>query len=202
MRVRFAPSPTGHLHVGNARTALFNWLLARHAAARSSFASRTPTSSARRASRSRRSWTTCEWMGLTWDEGVEPAATYGPYRQSERLAHLRRPRAQLLERRRALLLLLFRGEARGRAPGDAASRGCRRSTPARAARSRPTRRGARGARREGGHPPARARRSRGHLRRHRARPGDVSHRRHRRSRAGPLGRHARLQLRRGRSTMR
>ena len=48
MRVRFAPSPTGQLHVGNARTALFNWLLARTPAARSSCASKTPIASARR----------------------------------------------------------------------------------------------------------------------------------------------------------
>src|SRR4051812_17541073 len=85
MRVRFAPSPTGHLHVGNARTALFNWLLARGSggvfllriedtdAARSTVASEAAI------------LLDLQWLGLTWDEGPDVGGPRGPYRQSERL---------------------------------------------------------------------------------------------------------------------
>ena len=78
MRVRFAPSPTGHLHVGNARTALFNWLLAqRDLAARSSSASRTPTSSGRPRSRSAASSRTSGGSGSTGTRASRKAATTG-----------------------------------------------------------------------------------------------------------------------------
>ena len=140
MRVRFAPSPTGHLHVGNARTALFNWLLARGPAARSCCASRTPTSSARRASRRPRSSRDLRWLGLDWDEGPDIGGPCGPYRQSERL-HLYESYAQeLLIARRSVLLLLLRRAARRRASGGARRRPAVASTRARAARSRPSRR--------------------------------------------------------------
>lgn len=84
MRLRFAPSPTGYLHVGNARTALFNWLLARGSggalilriedtdAERSSAASEQAIANDLR------------WLGLDWDEGPDAGGSYGPYRQSER----------------------------------------------------------------------------------------------------------------------
>jgi glutamyl-tRNA synthetase/nondiscriminating glutamyl-tRNA synthetase len=85
MRVRFAPSPTGHLHVGNARTALFNWLAARHAAG--TFILRIEDTDAERSTRESESAILADlrWMGLTWDEGVDAGGEYGPYRQSERL---------------------------------------------------------------------------------------------------------------------
>ncbi len=89
IRVRFAPSPTGYLHVGGARTALFNWLFARNAGGK--FILRIEDTDA---DRSRPELTTAileslEWLGLHWDEG--------PYHQSERL-DLYRGRAQELER--------------------------------------------------------------------------------------------------------
>ena len=86
VRVRFAPSPTGWLHVGGARTAYFNWLFARkHGGAlvvrvedtdvvRSSAASEQGVLDDRR------------WLGLDWDEGPDVGGAHGPYRQSERLA--------------------------------------------------------------------------------------------------------------------
>ena len=85
MRVRFAPSPTGHLHVGNARTALFNWLLARHAGG--TFILRIEDTDTERSTRESELaiMEDLRWMGLTWDEGVEAGGDFGPYRQSERL---------------------------------------------------------------------------------------------------------------------
>src|SRR5688572_23233113 len=85
MRVRFAPSPTGHLHVGNARTALFNWLLARHAGG--TFILRIEDTDVERSTPESELaiMDDLRWMGLTWDEGVEVGGTLGPYRQSERL---------------------------------------------------------------------------------------------------------------------
>jgi len=85
MRVRFAPSPTGHLHVGNARTALFNWLLARGQGA--TFVLRIEDTDAERstAESERGILDDLQWLGLQWDEGPDVGGPYGPYRQSERL---------------------------------------------------------------------------------------------------------------------
>jgi nondiscriminating glutamyl-tRNA synthetase len=85
MRVRFAPSPTGHLHVGNARTALFNWLLARHGGG--TFILRIEDTDRERSTRASEHaiMDDLRWMGLSWDEGVDAGGTLGPYRQSERL---------------------------------------------------------------------------------------------------------------------
>ena len=84
-RVRFAPSPTGELHVGNARTALFNWMFARHTGG--SFILRIEDTDE---SRSLLSYQVSlledlQWLGLDWDEGPDRGGAYGPYRQSERL---------------------------------------------------------------------------------------------------------------------
>ena len=84
-RVRFAPSPTGELHVGNARTALFNWMFARHHCG--DFILRIEDTDE---SRSALSYQTnllndLNWLGLDWDEGPEKDRAYGPYKQSERL---------------------------------------------------------------------------------------------------------------------
>src|SRR4030095_7079251 len=85
MRVRFAPSPTGHLHVGNARTALFNWLLAR--GQRGTFILRIEDTDLERSTRDSEQaiLDDLQWMGLQWDEGVEVGGAYGPYRQTERM---------------------------------------------------------------------------------------------------------------------
>jgi nondiscriminating glutamyl-tRNA synthetase len=86
LRVRFAPSPTGHLHVGNARTALFNWLLARGAGG--TFILRIEDTDVERSTRASESaiQDDLSWLGLTWDEGPDVGGAHGPYRQSERLA--------------------------------------------------------------------------------------------------------------------
>src|SRR5688572_18543276 len=85
MRVRFAPSPTGHLHVGNARTALFNWLLAR--GHEGTFILRIEDTDLERSTRESEQaiMDDLRWMGLQWDEGVEVGGSYGPYRQTERM---------------------------------------------------------------------------------------------------------------------
>jgi glutamyl-tRNA synthetase/nondiscriminating glutamyl-tRNA synthetase len=85
MRVRFAPSPTGHLHVGNARTALFNWLLARGGGG--TFILRIEDTDVERSTRDSEIAIVADlrWLGLDWDEGPDHGGTHGPYRQSERL---------------------------------------------------------------------------------------------------------------------
>jgi nondiscriminating glutamyl-tRNA synthetase len=85
MRVRFAPSPTGQLHVGNARTALFNWLLARGNGG--TFIVRIEDSDAGRSTRDSEAsiLRDLRWLGLEWDEGPDVGGACGPYRQSERL---------------------------------------------------------------------------------------------------------------------
>src|SRR5579862_7707893 len=84
MRVRFAPSPTGQLHVGNARTALFNWFLARGQGG--TFILRIEDTDAERSTRESADAILHDlrWLGLTWDEGPEAGGGRGPYRQSER----------------------------------------------------------------------------------------------------------------------
>src|SRR6266849_3574147 len=84
VRVRFAPSPTGHLHVGGARTAIFNWLFARHHGG--TFVLRVEdTDQARSTSESEALvLEDLRWLGLDWDEGPDNGGPHAPYRQSER----------------------------------------------------------------------------------------------------------------------
>ncbi len=84
MRLRFAPSPTGYLHVGNARTALFNWLLAH--GSHGTLILRIEDTDAERSTPDfeRDLLADLRWMGLNWQEGVEVGGPHGPYRQSER----------------------------------------------------------------------------------------------------------------------
>jgi nondiscriminating glutamyl-tRNA synthetase len=95
VRVRFAPSPTGHLHVGGARTALFNWLFARHEGG--SFILRIEDTDVARSEARLEDELVRDlaWLGLTWDEGPGRGGALGPYRQSERL-HVYRERAERL----------------------------------------------------------------------------------------------------------
>ena len=101
MRVRFAPSPTGQLHVGNARTALFNWLLARGAGG--TFVLRIEDTDAERSTpeSERAIVEDLQWLGLTWDEGVEKSGDHGPYRQSERTHIYRAHAVELLSLKHA-----------------------------------------------------------------------------------------------------
>src|SRR5688572_21396562 len=98
IRVRFAPSPTGYLHVGGARTALFNWLYARrHSGV---FILRIEDTDAERSS-----WDMVagivdglRWLGLDWDEGPDIGGPHAPYFQSERLDKYRQAAADLVTR--------------------------------------------------------------------------------------------------------
>ena len=96
IRVRFAPSPTGFVHVGNARTALFNWLFARHQGG--TFILRIEDTDVQR-SEERYETQLIEdlkWFGLDWDEGPDRGGNWGPYRQSERKELYSRMAAQLI----------------------------------------------------------------------------------------------------------
>lgn len=85
VRVRFAPSPTGPFHIGGARSALFNWLLARRLGGK--LVLRIEDTDLERSSRESEEniKEALRWLGITWDEGVDIGGPYGPYRQTERL---------------------------------------------------------------------------------------------------------------------
>src|SRR5919202_1541291 len=97
IRVRYAPSPTGSLHVGGVRTALFNWLFARKnngtfvLRIEDTDLERSTEESVEQLKRSLR------WIGLEWDEGPEVGGPYGPYRQTERFDLYREAARKLLD---------------------------------------------------------------------------------------------------------
>ena len=101
VRVRYAPSPTGYPHIGNIRTALFNWLFARHTGG--SFIVRIEdTDQSRKVEGAVEAiLDSLQWLGLDWDEGPEVDGRYGPYFQSERLDLYQRFAGQLMESGRA-----------------------------------------------------------------------------------------------------
>jgi glutamyl-tRNA synthetase len=86
VRVRFAPSPTGFLHVGGARTALFNWLFARHNQGTFLLRIEDTDKSRERDQAVQAIYDGLNWLGLDWDEGAGVGGDYGPYFQSERNA--------------------------------------------------------------------------------------------------------------------
>jgi len=98
IRVRFAPSPTGHLHVGNARTALFNWLFARQKGGTMVLRIEDTDVERSEARFEDQLMGDLKWLGLDWDEGPDRGGPYAPYRQSDRLeiyrAHAERLRAE------------------------------------------------------------------------------------------------------------
>jgi len=101
VRVRFAPSPTGYLHVGNARTALFNWLFARQK--KGVYVLRVEDTDIERSAEEyeKRLKQDLQWLGLDWDEGPDTGGPYGPYRQSLRLDTYKKYTQQLLEEDKA-----------------------------------------------------------------------------------------------------
>ncbi|MBS3820929.1 MAG: glutamate--tRNA ligase [Planctomycetes bacterium] len=97
IKTRFAPSPTGSLHVGGARTALFNWALARKLGGQ--FLLRIEdTDQARHQEQAVEAIVRdLEWLGIHWDEGIDIGGDHGPYRQSQRLAIYQQHIQQLLD---------------------------------------------------------------------------------------------------------
>ena len=96
VRLRIAPSPTGYLHVGNVRAALFNWLYARHTGG--AFILRIDDTDLARSEKEYEDdvLASLRWMGLDWDEGVEVGGPHGTYRQSDRLDRYREVAGQLM----------------------------------------------------------------------------------------------------------
>jgi len=84
VRVRFAPSPTGYLHIGGARTALFNWLFARHTGGTFVLRIEDTDRSRNTAEATQAIYEGLRWLGLDWDEGPQAGGDFGPYFQSER----------------------------------------------------------------------------------------------------------------------
>ncbi len=97
-RVRFAPSPTGALHIGGAHTALFNWLWARRTGG--AFILRIEDTDQVRstAEYEQTIMDGMRWLGLEWDEGPDKGGAYGPYRQSERMEGYKKYADELLEK--------------------------------------------------------------------------------------------------------
>ncbi|MDK2821600.1 MAG: nondiscriminating glutamyl-tRNA synthetase [Clostridia bacterium] len=103
VRVRFAPSPTGSLHIGGARTALFNWLFARHN--NGAFVLRIDDTDTERSTETsyQEILSAMKWLGIDWDEGPEKGGEYGPYLQSQRMEIYRQAVAKLLSEEKAYL---------------------------------------------------------------------------------------------------
>ena len=98
VRVRYAPSPTGLLHIGNARTAIFNYLFARHY--QGDFIIRIEdTDIARNVETGEKSQLeNLSWLGVDWDESPDKGGPYGPYRQLDRLEYYQKYGQELLEK--------------------------------------------------------------------------------------------------------
>ena len=141
VRVRFAPSPTGFFHIGNAKTALYNWLFARGAGG--TFILRLEDTDVER-SKEEYAEVLCDcmlWLGLDWDEGpafqnVPAKGEYGPYRQSERIDIYRREANRLLQEGKAYKCFCTKEELDAERERSAAekrpprySRKCRNLTP-------------------------------------------------------------------------
>ncbi|GIV66213.1 MAG: glutamate--tRNA ligase [Bellilinea sp.] len=101
VRVRFAPSPTGHLHIGGARTALYNYLLARKTGGQ--FILRIEDTDRKRyvPGAEEEIIRGLRWLGLEWDEGPDKGGPYGPYRQSQRKEIYQQYARQLIEEGKA-----------------------------------------------------------------------------------------------------
>ena len=110
IRVRFAPSPTGMLHIGGARTALFNWLYARHY--NGTFVLRIEDTDQVRSSEEAVNVILegMKWLGLDWDEGPGKEGEYGPYYQMQRLHLYQKYAGQLLKNKKAYYCYCTREE--------------------------------------------------------------------------------------------
>lgn len=137
-RVRFAPSPTGPFHIGGARSALFNWLLAKRYGGK--LILRIEDTDLERSSKESEAniMNALRWLGIAWDEGPDVGGAYGPYRQTERLDVYQRCTRQLIDAGKAYYCYCSEEEldserrqqlARGETPRYAGH--CRHLTPER-----------------------------------------------------------------------
>ncbi len=101
IRVRFAPSPTGYLHIGGARTALFNWLFARKMGGKLILRIEDTDTERLKEDSVSQILTSLKWLGLNWDEGPEAGGACGPYYQSERRELYSKYAQQLLDEGKA-----------------------------------------------------------------------------------------------------
>jgi len=108
--VRFAPSPTGQLHVGNARTALFNWLFARQKGGTMVLRIEDTDVERSEARFEDQLISDLKWLGLDWDEGPDVGGPYTPYRQSDRLDLYREHAQRLLDEGKAYLCFCTEAE--------------------------------------------------------------------------------------------
>ena len=122
LRCRIAPAPSGDLHVGNVRTALYNWALARRHGG--TFVLRVEDTDRSRVSDEAfaAAQDVLRWMGLDWDEGPGVGGPYEPYRQSERLAWYAEAADELERTGAAYPVLLHPGRARAAARPGASGR--------------------------------------------------------------------------------
>jgi glutamyl-tRNA synthetase/nondiscriminating glutamyl-tRNA synthetase len=103
VRVRFAPSPTGQLHVGNARTALYNWLFARKTGGTMVLRIEDTDVERSEARYEDQLLEDLKWFGIDWDEGPDVGGPHAPYRQSDRLALYREHAERLVNEGKAYL---------------------------------------------------------------------------------------------------
>ena len=108
IRTRFAPSPTGYLHVGGARTALFNYLFAK--ATKGSFILRIEDTDQERSTEISlvQMIESLKWLGFNWDEGHAVGGPFGPYRQSERLDIYHKYTDILIQNKKPIIVLFYR----------------------------------------------------------------------------------------------
>src|SRR6056297_201139 len=110
VRVRFAPSPTGYLHVGGARTALFNYLFAKHHNGKLILRIEDTDLERSTAESEQSLLDTMKWLGFEWDEGPEAGGEYGPYRQSERMDLYKKVAHELVEKGKAYEAYVYPSE--------------------------------------------------------------------------------------------
>lgn len=143
VRVRFAPSPTGLLHVGNTRTALFNWLFARQKKGANILRIEDTDVERSEARYEAQLLDDLRWLGLDWDEGPDKGGEYGPYRQSDRMDIYRAYAERLIDEGKAYLCFCTPEELERERQQAIAEHGpqiysgkCRRLDPAEAQRRR------------------------------------------------------------------
>src|SRR5438105_14309384 len=109
-RVRFAPSPTGYLHIGGVRTALFNWLWARKTGG--TFILRIEDTDQERSTDASRAiiFESLQWLGLDWDEGPGASGAHGPYTQMERLSLYKEKADELIRAKKAFRCFCTKAE--------------------------------------------------------------------------------------------